>query len=120
METVFVIDDDHDTAEVVRTYLEMHKFKVCACPSFEAALQALQPGEPCIVLTDIQVPGQMTVEQFVLNVRQQHPDVKVILFSARNDCAAYAKKVQAHSWLQKPIDPEDVVKLTVEHCETAE
>ncbi len=84
MQQVLIVEDEPAIVAAVRERLEREGFVVRAASSGEAALSALDEGEPDLLLLDIGLPG---IDGFELlrRVRARGLDAPVIILSARGD-----------------------------------
>jgi len=56
---VLVVDDESDVAETLRLYLESRGFEVGVATDGDAAMALLaEPPAPCVVVTDVYLPGK--------------------------------------------------------------
>src|SRR5690606_41377469 len=54
---ILVVDDDPDSLEIVRTYLESRGYQVTTAPDGRAALAMLEDARPDLVSLDVMTPG---------------------------------------------------------------
>jgi two-component system, LuxR family, response regulator FixJ len=101
---VFVIDDDVDIHEVLRTVLETAGFRV---DTFSSAILFLSSGAAALagcVLTDFQMPGMNGLElQKELSKRGAHMAVVVMAGNGIVKIAVRAMKAGAIDFLEKPF-----------------
>lgn len=107
--SILLIEDDPDTARVLRAYLEHDGFEVDAASSGPAGLDlALQERADLIVL-DWMLPGMDGLEV----LRRLRPDVQtpVILLTARgeNDDRLRGFEHGADDYVPKPFHPPELV-----------
>jgi CheY-like chemotaxis protein len=102
---VLVVDDDHDTREMIERFLEMEGFAVRTAPNGEAALVSLQrDGRPSVILLDLMMPV-MNGWQF-REAQQRQPqlaDIPVVVVSAAG-APSRLPPIEADAWLSKPLD----------------
>ena len=55
--SILVVEDDHDTRELLRFFLEQQGAKVVTADSVEPAVESYQAVPPNILITDIGMPG---------------------------------------------------------------
>jgi DNA-binding response OmpR family regulator len=84
LQQVLIVEDEPAIVAAVRERLEREGFVVRAAPSGEAALTALDEGEPDLLLIDLGLPG---IDGFELlrRVRARGLDAPVIILTARGD-----------------------------------
>ena len=54
---IFVIDDEKNIREIIRSYLEKENFSVMEFDSAEPALEAFKRYKPDMLVVDIMMPG---------------------------------------------------------------
>jgi DNA-binding NarL/FixJ family response regulator len=82
-----IVDDQDDVRFLVRTILESSDAGVVVAgeaASGQEALALLAQGEPDVALIDVVIPPGADLE-VARQVRERHPDVPVVLFSAHVD-----------------------------------
>jgi DNA-binding response OmpR family regulator len=84
LQQVLIVEDEPAIVAAVRDRLEREGFVVRAAASGEAALAALDEGEPDLLLIDVGLPG---IDGFELlrRVRARGLDAPVIILTARGD-----------------------------------
>jgi PAS domain S-box-containing protein/hemerythrin-like metal-binding protein len=81
-ETILVVDDEEELADVAAEYLRSAGYKVLVANSAEAALLLVQQMKDlALVFTDVVMPGGMNGFQFAVKIFQTRPEVKVLLTS---------------------------------------
>ena len=83
---VAVIDDEEFQRELVRAYLE----EVCLEPVGEAedgesGLAMVEETHPEVVIVDYSMPGSMDGVEVTRRLRERHPDLEIIAFTAMHD-----------------------------------
>jgi len=114
--TVFVVEDDVDTRDMVRRFLELEGFPVEVASNGKQALERLSAGvTPCVILLDLMMPimdGWQFRRQQVQD--QALADIPVIIVSAAGrDRIA---EVQANDYLSKPVDLEQLLERITRYC----
>jgi CheY-like chemotaxis protein len=107
---ILIVDDDHDTREVIRAILRRAGAKVTAADSAAAALEHIQASRPDLLLTDIAMPT-MDGFQLARTVRSLEggSDLKIVALTAFPEGAGRAQQIGFDAFLRKPIDPADLV-----------
>jgi CheY-like chemotaxis protein len=100
-----IVEDDSDTREMLRLFLELEGFKVSSAANGRLALDALHADkEPCVILLDLMMPvmngWQFRAAQARDPKLSQIPVIVVTAAGTREDMAAIA----ADGWLSKPVD----------------
>ena len=114
--TVFVVEDDVDTRDMLGRFLELEGFEVELASNGKQALERLSAGvHPCVILLDLMMPvmdgWQFRREQ----VRdRQLADIPVIVVSAAGkDRIA---EIDANAYLTKPVDLEQLLERVSQYC----
>ena len=111
--SVWVIDDDQSIRWVLEKALEKADMEVKAFSSASGILDALQHGQPDVLITDVRMPGMDGFE--LLNaIQTEFPNLPVIIITAHSDLdsAVTAYQGGAFEYLPKPFDIDDAVELT--------
>ena|SRR5687767_4175085 len=108
---ILVVDDDPNSLDIVRTYLEAKGYTVATALDGKEGLMRLEEVRPVIVLLDVMMPGMDGWE--VARVIKNHPDfkrVRVIMLTAKSDFADKHEGLRAGAddYLVKPIRLEDL------------
>lgn len=105
--TVLLVEDDESLADVTAELLMSHGAQVLRAADAAQALQRLAAGSPAdVVLTDVVMPGVMNGVALARHLREQRPDLPVVLISGYSNTAiAEGEFVQ----LRKPCAPADLV-----------
>jgi PAS domain S-box-containing protein len=81
-ETILLVEDNPEVAEVGKTLLEELGYRVRAVESAAAALDILASGEDvALVFSDVVMPGQLDGVALARQIRRDYPEVKVLLTS---------------------------------------
>jgi CheY-like chemotaxis protein len=109
--SILVVDDDPNSLDIVRTYLESRGYTVATAMDGKEALSRLEEIRPAVVLLDVMMPGMDGWE--VARVIKNHPDfakVRVVMLTARSDFADKHEGLRAGAddYLVKPIRLEDL------------
>jgi DNA-binding NtrC family response regulator len=109
---ILVVDDEVETAIMLRNYLTREGFAVATAPSAEMALQVLEDADADIVLTDLRIGG-MDGMQLVQEIHSHRPETQVILMTAFGgiETAIEATKAVAYHFVSKPIKLPEVGAL---------
>jgi signal transduction histidine kinase/AmiR/NasT family two-component response regulator len=114
---VLVIEDNHDTAESLRTVLEMGGFSVQIAHDGPSGLAAARRQRPQVVLCDIGLPGAMDGYDVAKAVRAD-PGLCSVRLVALTGCGQHEDRSRAEqagfdSHVTKPSDPHDLLGLMV-------
>lgn len=82
---VVLVDEDPDVVDVTREFLEREDsaLAVSAVTSPSAAVDRVESGPVDVVVTDHEMP-EMTGAQLAATLRDRHPDVSVVLYTAHD------------------------------------
>jgi DNA-binding NtrC family response regulator len=107
--TVLVVDDEQNMQTVMRMILEGAGHEVRVADSGEAAMAHVLDPKLDVVLTDLRMPG-MGGEALVARLREQRPDVPVIVITAHGTISSAVKSIRdgAADYLLKPFEPEQL------------
>ncbi|HYG76368.1 MAG TPA: response regulator [Planctomycetota bacterium] len=120
MDTIYIIDDNHDCAEVMALIAQSEGFHAKCFFEFSSALKALCNGQRCcLAVVDVKVPGDMTAHDFVSEARKHHPDLKVFVYSGINDVEKVANELNAAGFCRKPCEPDHLIAEFNRACRKA-
>lgn len=102
---VAIVDDDDEMRSMLEDYFRSQDYQVSAFSSAIDALEKLRPIDPPdVVVSDIRMP-KMDGLEFTLKIKNQFPDVCVILITAFGsiETAIEAIRRGAYDYLTKPF-----------------
>jgi len=107
--TIFLIDDDIVSREVIATVLTLHGHAVHTADNGKAALEMLASGavSPEVVLVDAQLPGLSGIA--LLEQLRQLGSATIFLISGSRPADELV--AAADGFLMKPFGPEDLQRL---------
>ncbi len=109
--SILVVDDDPNSLDIVRTYLESRGYTVATALDGKQALSRLEEIRPAVVLLDVMMPGMdgWEVARLIKN-HPQYSDVRVVMLTARSDFADKHEGLRAGAddYLVKPIRLEEL------------
>lgn len=107
--TVLIVDDEKNSREGLRNFLEGLNYEALTAASGEEALELLQKEKPDILLTDIRMP-RMDGIALLEKVKNKYPEISVIVLTAYGtvENAVRAMKMGAFHYLMKPINLEEL------------
>ena len=117
--SILVADDEEAIREVVSTLLEGQGYSCKACPDGRVALDSFRHGSFDLVLSDIVMP-EMNGLKLLAAVREEDPDVPVIMVTAMHDIsiALEAIRAGAYDYILKPFEKDQLyfnVRRALEH-----
>lgn len=109
---VWVVDDDESIRWVMQKSLMRANMKVQTFEGAAELFDAIEDGQPDVLVTDIRMPGVDGLE-LMQRVRSKHPTLPVIVMTAHSDleAAVASYKGGAFEYLPKPFDIEAVAEL---------
>jgi len=106
---ILLVDDEAGIRKVLKITLESFGYNVCLAPDGEAGLKCFILEEPCIVITDIKMPGIDGIE-VLKRIKKLNPETEVIVITGHGDMDLVVKSLQyeAADFITKPIDIGDL------------
>ncbi len=116
---ILVVDDEEAIREVISTLLEAQGYTCTACSNGRLALDAFRKDSFDLVLSDIVMP-EMDGLKLLGELRQEDPDVPVIMVTAMHDIsiALEAIRAGAYDYILKPFEKDQLhlsVRRALEH-----
>jgi len=114
--TVFVVDDDSSTRELLAWLMKRHGMRAEVYPDARSFLEGYKPGSPGCLVVDLNMPGMSGLDlQHYL--KEHQVALPVIFLSGRADVPKAVRAVRegAIDFIEKPFDYKRVVSL-VEDC----
>jgi DNA-binding response OmpR family regulator len=106
--TIFVVDDEEDIRESVKTLLEKNGYNVITAENGDDRLNKLKKVTPDLILLDIMMPG-MPISDVVKNIT----DIKIAFMSVVRISDARKKGLTSQDnivdFLQKPFNVTDLI-----------
>ena len=109
---VWIVDDDKSIRWVLEKALQKSDVKIQSFSNPDEVLKKLSNDEPDVIISDIRMPGMDGIS-LLEQIKQQTPDVPVIIMTAYSDLdrAVSAFQGGAFEYLSKPFDVDEVVSL---------
>jgi len=120
-----VIDDEPDQTTYVSTLLEDQGWKVRSANSADDGLALAQEEAPDVVLLDVMMPERGGLSTLIaLRKNEKTKAVPVVLVTGiqetiTHDFGAFLDRFKKHhpdAYLEKPVDPEKLLKTLEEVC----
>ncbi len=107
--SILVIDDEKNTRQGLKQFLEMRDFDVLLAENGEEGWQLYLKEKPDIILTDVRMPGIDGVS-LLEKIKADNPQALVILLTAYASVedAVKAMKKGAFYYLTKPVNLEEL------------
>lgn len=116
--TVFIVEDDVDTREMLGRFLELEGYRVETAANGKLALERLESGVgACVILLDLMMPV-MDGWQF-RQVQQNDPSlsrIPVVVVTAAGP-RERIRPITADGWLAKPLDLDHLLATIERFCE---
>jgi len=112
MKPVWIVDDDRSIRWVLEKALEREGIAYQAFASTHEVLQAFATGDPCVLVSDIRMPGESGL-LLLDKVKERFPRLPVIIMTAYSDLDSAVAAFQggAFEYLPKPFDVDHAVAL---------
>ena len=114
--TVFIVEDDPDTREMLGKFLELEGFHVETAANGRQALDRLSSGlKASVIVLDLMMPimdGWQFRREQVRNAALASIPVIVVSAAGRERLA----NIEANSYLTKPIDREELLREVSIFC----
>jgi CheY-like chemotaxis protein len=113
--SILVVEDDHDTREVLRFLLAQHFKTVDAVESVEAAIESYERKSPDLLVADIGMPGYngyaLIARIRMLDDRSSKhtPAIALTAYSSDTD-RERALSTGFDAYLEKPFDPAGLIQ----------
>jgi two-component system CheB/CheR fusion protein len=107
---VFVVDDDEQVREAIRSVLEDDGRAVEDFPSCEAFLEGYRPGREACLLVDAHLPGMKGVE-LLQRLKEAGHSLPAVMITGNSDVpmAVEAMKAGAFDLIEKPVSRGDLL-----------
>jgi DNA-binding NtrC family response regulator len=107
--TLLIVDDEKNTRDGLKQFLEGQGYDVLTAANAEEAMQMFREEKPDMVLTDIRMPGMDGVT-LMAKMKAESPRTPVILLTAYGSVedAVKAMKNGAFYYLTKPVNLDEV------------
>jgi CheY-like chemotaxis protein len=116
MPTVFIIEDDVDTRDMLSRFLELEGYKVEVAANGRQALERLAGGaDACVIVLDLMMPimdGWEFRRRQVEDARLK--DIPTIVVSAAG--RDRLSKISANAYLSKPVDMDELLARVSQFC----
>ncbi len=107
--SIMVVEDEPNLAEVVSLYLRRAGYQVQVIPDGEQALRALEQQLPDLLILDIMLPGidGLSITRWL----RDHSDTPIIMLTARRTEADRIAGLEmgADDYVVKPFSPQELV-----------
>ena len=114
--TVFIVEDDLDTREMLARFLELEGFTVESAENGKLALERLGRGSrACVILLDLMMPVMDGWQFRQAQVKNENlAKIPVIVVSAAG--RERIERIDADAYLSKPVDLEELLGCVTQFC----
>lgn len=112
-DTVFIVEDDHDIAEVLRFNLEHKGYKVIWEENGEQAYEKIVKNIPDLIILDIALPGISGIDvcrYLKNNPKTQHVPIMIITAKIKREDREACLNAGADDFITKPFALKDIFK----------
>ncbi|WP_446033176.1 ATP-binding response regulator [Rugamonas fusca] len=109
---VLVVDDEPDARGLLQQLLQQQRAQPVCAASVDAALAAVERGDPHVIICDIGMPGQDGYD-FIAALRGRGDTRPVVALSAfaRSEDRVRSLKAGFQAHLAKPVDPAELLSV---------
>lgn len=106
---ILIVDDNHDTLELISRNLKSRNYMVFTADNVNTAIDRLQSGDIDLVITDMKMP-EIGGLDLTRHVREHFPETEVIMITGYPsiDGAVEAVKIGAKEYITKPFTEEEL------------
>jgi CheY-like chemotaxis protein len=106
---VLIVEDEFLIRLTLAEVLSDEGYTVIEAETADEAVKLLQAGPPIdVLLTDIQLPGQLDGKALVRHVRETQPDLPVIFMTGRPDTMDGRSPDAKEIYVAKPYLPSEI------------
>ena len=111
--TILIVDDEKNIRDGLAEAFQMEGYKALTAGDGQTAMKMLEENYIDLVITDLKMPHISGME-LLQYVKQNWPNVPVIIITAHGDIADAVKAMQqgALEFITKPLNLEHLLKLT--------
>lgn len=117
---ILVVEDDDMVSKTVRQTCEMEGYQVVAVDRGADAMDALEAGQPDLVLLDLMLPD-MSGFDICREIRRRGHRIPLVILSAKGDeiDVVLALEIGADDYIQKPFRPRELLARIGAHLRKA-
>lgn len=107
---ILIIEDDKDINQMLADLLTAHQYEIIQAFSGTEGLLQLERRTPHAIILDLMLPG-MNGEELLAQIKEQYPDVAVIITSAKEEVTTRVTLLRAGAddYMVKPFDTEELL-----------
>ncbi|RJP29197.1 MAG: response regulator [Candidatus Omnitrophota bacterium] len=105
MKKLFIVDDEAEVTEVLKSHFQRRGLEVYSCSSGEEAVKLLLEKQPDLALLDYKLEGPMTGLDVLKKIRESGSTVKVIISTGalEDKVKEEAITMGVETFLNKPL-----------------
>lgn len=107
---ILIVEDDNDISNMLKELLQQNGYDTAQAFSGTEALFYIEKELPAALVLDLMLPG-MNGEELLLKIKQEHPEVAVIISSAKEDIKTRVELLRAGAddYIVKPFDVDELL-----------
>lgn len=107
---ILIVEDDNDISQMLKELLEQNGYETAQAFSGTEALFYIEKELPMALILDLMLPG-MNGEQLLTKIKQEHPELVVIISSAKEDIKTRVELLRAGAddYIVKPFDVDELL-----------
>ena len=109
-EYILIVEDDNDISAMLQELLQQNGYDTSQAYSGTEALFYIEKELPTALILDLMLPG-MSGEDLLVKIKQEHPEVAVIISSAKEDTKTRIELLRAGAddYIVKPYDVDELL-----------
>lgn len=109
-EYILIVEDDNDISAMLQELLQQNGYDTSQAYSGTEALFYIEKQLPTALILDLMLPG-MSGEDLLVKIKQEHPEVAVIISSAKEDTKTRIELLRAGAddYIVKPYDVDELL-----------
>lgn len=107
---ILIVEDDNDISNMLKDLLQQNGYGAAQAFSGTEALFYIEKELPNALILDLMLPG-MNGEELLAKIKQEHPEVAVIISSAKEDIKTRIDLLRAGAddYVVKPFDVDELL-----------
>ena len=109
-EYILIVEDDNDISAMLQELLQQNGYDTSQAYSGTEALFYIEKELPTALILDLMLPG-MSGEDLLVKIKQEHPEVAVIISSAKENTKTRIELLRAGAddYIVKPYDVDELL-----------
>lgn len=107
---ILIVEDDNDISHMLKELLQQNGYETAQAFSGTEALFYIDKELPATLILDLMLPG-MNGEELLLKIKKEHPEIAVIISSAKEDIQTRVSLLRAGAddYIVKPFDVDELL-----------